>query len=366
MGPHQGVEFRGQGQDFSEPPPPNPASRRRKTRGTVRYAFDEQHRLLVMDARDALQPTRILEGRLSTDERNRLTYLVRSSQQADRRPALHTMRFDGTWSLTTNHELTFAWHEATTRERHTVALKGTIAKVDGHTLVFSVRRHEEPTSQTAQRVTLMGRWQADARNRLTFLVEKADGTGDRLTFQGGWHVGPHHELLYRYRQHGPTGSPRAEQTLVFEGAWDVTKANRLIYRLAGSADSAFEFSASLQSPSLFAREGRLTYQVGVRLARGITHRQRVTLFGTWKLHQDLAVSFEIPYADGRVQAIRFVGALSLTSRDRIAVVLHTRQGEQVGLTVLFTRELVPDVSLFLRVRKEAKERSAIGGLQVRF
>ena len=339
---------------------------RQRARGTIRYAFDEQNRLLIMDERDALQPVRLLEGRLGTDERNRLSYQVKSSQGADRRPASYTVHFDGTWSLTPNHELTFAWQEATARERHTLHLKGTIVKVDGHALSFAVRRHEDTTSQTVQRLKLIGRWQADARNRLTFLIAKADGSDDRLTFQGGWHVGPHHEVLYRYRQRGPAGSPRAEQTLVFEGAWDITQANRLIYRLSGSADSAFEFSANLQSPSLFAREGRLTYQVGVRLARGITHRQRVTLFGTWKLSRDLSVSFEVPYADGRVQAIRFGGTVSLTSHDRIAVVLHTRQGVQMGLTVLFTRELVPDVNLFLRVQKDAEERSAIGGLQVQF
>jgi len=34
--------------------------------------------------------------------------------------------------------------------------------------------------------------------------------------------------------------------------------------------------------------------------------------------------------------------------------------------VTFTRKLVPDASLFLRLQQDAEERSAIGGIQVRF
>ena len=157
-----------------------------------------------------------------------------------------------------------------------------------------------------------------------------------------------------------------EHVFIFEGAWDLPEANRLVYRLAGSTDSAFELKASLQSPSLTAAENRLVYQVGIGVSGGRTQRTRVALYGAWKLNRDLSVSFEIPYADGRVQAIQFAGTAQLGPRNQVRVALRSRRGEPLGVIVTFTRELVPDVNLFVRLQKAAEESSVIGGVQVRF
>jgi len=98
----------------------------------------------------------------------------------------------------------------------------------------------------------------------------------------------------------------------------------------------------------------------------------VTLFGTWKLRRDLSVAFEIPYAEGRVETIRFEGTYAPSRRDRVAVALRARPDNggagrnALGLTVTFTRDVTPDLSFFLRLRQEAGEASAIGGVQVRF
>lgn len=306
-------------------PPPT------RSRTSVRYGVDERNRLLIRTD-DPLRPERVV---------------------------------DGAWTLTGRRELAFVFREGPANRSKTLYVKGILAQAHARSLVFTLRRGEGDSAVT-QRLSLSGRWQADRRNRLTFLVEKADGTTDRLTLQGGWEVGRRHELAYRYRRRDVATRTREEHALVFDGFWDITGADRLVYRLTGSRDSFFEFQASLQSPSLIARDGRLVYQVGIRLSGERFERRRVALFGTWKLHRDLSVSFEIPYADGRVQAIRFGGTYTLSPRDRIAAALHTSRGERLGLTVTFTRELVPDASLFLRVREDAEERSAIGGLQVRF
>ena len=79
-----------------------------------------------------------------------------------------------------------------------------------------------------------------------------------------------------------------------------------------------------------------------------------------------AVSFEIPYAGGRMTAVRFEGEASLGPKNRIAVALRTSERRPLGISVTFTRELVKDASLFLRLRKDAEERSLLGGVQVRF
>ena len=330
----------------------------------TRYAFDGANRLVV---RAPLRSMRTVEGRVTIQPGNRLVYLAEVSGLPDGAAKSNTYHLDGVWSLTPNHELALTLHESADQARQTVYLKGALIGADAHAISFALRRSgADEDIGTAQRLTLSGRWRADAENRLTFLAEKADGSEDRLTLEGGWEIDERHALRYRYRQFTPAFRDHDQQTLIFEGAWDITGADRLVYRVSGSDDSAFEFTASLRSPSLLAKDGRIEYAVGIGVSRTRTEHQRVTFFGTWKINRDLSVSFEMPYANGRVQAIRFKGTAHLSPRDQVAVALTGARGEPLGLTVTFTRELVPDADLFLRLRADAQERSAIAGVQVRF
>ena len=335
----------------------------------VRYAFDELNRLVVGDRRptaERVHPSRVVEGTVATDPGNRLLYLVESPATADSRPVPHRYRLDGAWALTRDHELSLTLHEGADANRQTLYLKGALAEAKARALTFALWRQGLDGRRTAQRLSLTGRWQADRTNRLTFRVEKADGSEDRLTFDGAWSVGAHHELLYRYPLRTDPAHAGSPHTLRFSGVWEIRRANRLVYQVEGSPESAFDFRASLQRPSLNAREGRLVYQVGIGLSRGPARTQRVTLFGTWKLNRDLSVSFEVPYAGGRAHAIRFEGTYALSSRDRIAMARQGQRKEPLGLTVTFTRDLAPDAGVFLRLHRDDRERSAIGGVQVRF
>ena len=309
---------------------------------------------------ERLQLGRIIEGSLAVDRRNRLQYRVGSAGREQ------VFNLDGTWRLTPDHALALTLHGAGREDRRSLYLNGAVVRATHDTLVFALRRRESDETRASQRLTLSGRWQADARNRLTFLLEQAEGEEDRLTLQGGWEVGPHHELAYRYeRRLTPRGALQV-QSLLFEGAWDIAGTDRLVFRMRGSSDATFEFTARLQTPSLIARDGRLVYEVGIGMAGGATRRQQVTLFGAWKVNRDLSVSFEVPYAGGRVEAIRLTGTFALGARNQVVAALSSRQGEALGLTVVFTRELFPDARLFLRVQHDAEERSVIGGVQVRF
>lgn len=308
--------------------------------------------------------------RYALDPRNRL---VISRQGARGGPFRVVRTLDGSWRLTETHDLELTIRDTSTAQPQTLSFRGTLAQAKAHALTVAVRQVEGEPGPTgsvvggSQQVTLSGRWAADEHNRLTFLVAKSDGSEDRLTLQGGWEVGPHHELRYRYQERDPARHDTVTvQTLAFQGAWDVARAGRLVYRLEGSATSAFEFTAGLQSPSLHAKAGRIVYHVGVGVAGGGRRRQRVVLFGTWKLHRDLSVSFEVPYAGGRVQAIRFEGEVGLSRRDRVALALRAASGELLGLTVTFTRKLVGDAEWFARLRKQDEELEALGGVHVRF
>ena len=319
-----------------------------------------------MPAVAAGRPRRRVLPRFSIDSRNQVLY-----QPAAARGRLSAaVVMDGAWHVTRSHHLTFNFRRISDRSLAEALPEHAFLKADiigaGADSLSLAWERDQAIAVDRQQLRLSGRWQADAFNRLSFLVERAKGGEDRCIFGGGWELGPHHELQYRYRLLDGSGhSQRREHALSFEGAWDVTGRDRLVYRLSGSTRSVFEFQASLQSPALSAREGRMTYQVGIGAGAGRISR-RVTLFGRWKLNRDLSVAFEVPYAAGRVETIRFEGAWAFGPRNHVQVALTGRNGRPLGVTVTFSRDLAPDRRLFLQLRRQAEERAVIAGMTVRF
>ncbi len=338
---------------------------RQQSKRKARYAIDGFNRLVLLDPADPLHPKHIFEGRFSIQNHNKLTYVLSKTGQAAPQGGRETIVLDGTWKLTPGHELVLAMRESKDRHNQIITLKGALVQAEANGLVFALKQ-DAGDVVFSQRLTLSGRWAADAQNRLTFLVEKAQGAEDRLTLQGGWEVGPHHELFYRYRQLVNRRRFSEERALIFDGSWDIARNGRLAYRLLGTDTSVFEFRASLQSPSLRAAEGRLAYQVGIGLSQGRSQKQRVVLFGAWKINRDLSVSFEIPYAEGRVGTLRFETAAALNRRDSVTVALANDRRQKVGIAVTFTRKLNQDTDLFLRLKRSSEESSVLGGVQVRF
>ena len=343
--------------------------RKRSSRARVQYTFDSTNRLLVTSpdgAADGVRIQRVISGAVTTDAGNRLIYRVDTPAAQNGASRRRRFDLDGTWGITPNHQLFLTLHEASRLRRQTLYLKGAITKVEAHAITLALRRHTSGGDRTIQRLRLSGRWQADRKNRLSFLVERSDGSDDRLTFQSGWKLGRHNTLIYRYRKHAVGSRRGGMRTLRFAGVWDLTQANRLVYRLDASGKSAFDFRASLQTKSLNAREGRIVYQVGIGLSSGKTLSNRVTLFGRWKLNRDLSVSFEIPYADGRREGLRLNGTYSLSEPDAVTIALRDRRNRPMGLSVTFTRRLFKDGQVFLRLRKAGGAREAIAGVQVPF
>ena len=332
----------------------------------VRYEFDELSRLIITDPRDALQPRRVVEGNILIDPENRLVYRTRTKSQPDGRPPEQDYIFDGTWRLTRDHRLGLTLHNKEDGSRQTLFLKGALIEARDNALTMSLERGGQDETAEAQRVSLSGRWQADERNRLAFAVEKADGTEDLLVLDGGWTVDGRHELRYEYQQRETRRRDATTHALRFSGVWDLPQASRLVYRLDADSRSAFAFQAALQSHSLNARDGTIAYQVGIRLSGGRTVVRKVVLFGAWKFNRDLSVAFEVPYADGRRQAITFRGAYTFRDRNTIAVALSDRHGEPLSLSVTFSRKFLDDAELFLRLQRSAEDTQLLSGVRIRF
>lgn len=327
----------------------------------VRYEFDHLNRLVILDPEDVLQPRRVVEGRVSVDSKNRLVYRARTKPaRADGRAASDYV-FDGTWQLTRDQQLALALHDRQDSAREELFLKAAVVGATGHA-VTAVLERGEGRRAASQRMSLSGRWQADARNRLTFLVDKANGKTDELVFDGAWELGPRQELRYQSRRSLSRLAPL--HMIRFSGAWDLTPDSQLVYRMEGDTRSALAFQASLQSRTLQAREGKLAYQLGIRLSDGRTLRRQVALFGAWKLHRDLSVSFELP--GSRRQAAKFQGTCTFRDRNKITVALSDRRGEPVELAVTFSRRWMDDAEWFLRLQRAERDTQLLGGVRLRF
>lgn len=333
---------------------------------SVRYAFDELNQLVIRDADQAVTPSRLVEGRVQIDRKNRLRYRARSAPGVGGRSGRSEYVLDGAWTLSPTHQLGVVLHPSQAHEEEAVFLRGSLVDVKDDALVVSLWHKTREGEPATQRMALSGRWQADARNRLTFLAANADGSEDRLVFDGAWTVDERQQLLYRIEQ--PQSGRRRDpiQTLRFSGQWDVTSSSQLAYRVDGTDRSTLQFQAALQSPTLNAGEGRIAYQVGIQLSDGRTVARKVVLFGAWKLNRDLSVSFEMPQVEGRRYALTFKGTYTWRSRNAVSVHLSTREGEPLGLAVTFSRSWTNDKTVFLRLERLRDESRLLGGVQVRF
>ncbi len=266
---------------------------------------------------------------------------------------------DGVWRLTKSHQLEYRKRGA----GQEAVLTGALIAAEPEALVFRVAQREESGRIINQLFSLRGRWEADSRNRLNFLVERDKGRSDRLTFQGGWEVTADHEILYRYKLPFLGGSRLAESALIFRGQWDFIAGRRLVYLLDLSGDSTFRFRGAFQTPSVLAKEGQIRYQVGVEV-EGKRRVQTVTFFGKWKLSRDLAVEFELASAGKRKQAILFGASWSVVRSGTVSARLSTRKGQPMGLEVIFSREFLRNGGqVFVRLWKFSEETALEAGIR---
>ncbi len=275
---------------------------------------------------------------------------------------------EGNWQITPNHEIQYRRKRRTLHSplEEEIALKGNLVAAEETGLTLQAWERREGEELISRLLTLRGRWEADARNRLSFLVERQSDRTDRLTLAAGWEVGPSHELLYRTTRRHLKTKERDLHTLTFRGYWDVTEANRLTYVLDRDSDSAFRFRGTFQSRALQAKAGRIRFQIGVQ-AEGRRRVQTVTLFGKWKLSHDLSLEFEVPYGDGAVQGIGFGASFELGARGTITGRLLARRGQPLGVELLFTRPFLKGQGeAFARLRRNLDENVAEAGLRVRW
>lgn len=264
----------------------------------VRYELDPQNRLIVRKGKGPARYRQVLEGEFKIGPRNSLLYEAKTSGK---------IKFTGSWFLTDNHDLKLTLDRSELNPpsgalsqfyKDELILKGEIvsasaeAEAEASSLLFAVTTKSDNNKTTRRILTLKGAWQADKDNRLIFKVEKESLSPDSLTFEGGWEVNKSNEIVYRYtKTYLRRRKEKIEREIIFRGHWKFMDNHKLIYALESKDNSAFEFKLGAGS-RIGAREDAVTFEIGAVL------KQRLTLYGKWKIKKPLEVSFEINYGRG--------------------------------------------------------------------
>lgn len=269
---------------------------------------------------------------------------------------------EGSWKLTPRHELQYRRGGA----GEELVVAGDLVSAEPLGLTFRFEKESRDEDTRRRELQLKGRWQADSRNRLTFLVEREEGAADVLTLEGGWEVGPGNEIQYRFERTQIKKRARSLHRIRFEGYWEVGEDRRLAYVLDAGSNSAFRFRGAFQTDSIRQKKGSLRYQLGLE-AEGKERLQTVTLFGKWKLSRDLSLEFEVP-ASGRFRrAISFGATYAWDRQTSVSARLTTPGGSPLGVQLSLHREFLQGSGeAFVRLRRSLEETAVEAGARVRW
>ncbi|MCX5703448.1 MAG: hypothetical protein NT066_03035, partial [Candidatus Omnitrophica bacterium] len=228
----------------------------------------------------------------------------------------------------------------------------------------------EPGLYSFGLLKLLGTWQADEHNQLTYAVKK-DVSPDILTLQGAWEINQNQKIAYTYERTDSRTKAKVSNTLAFEGFWGIGDSKRLRYILSDSAGSYFDFRLQIESKNLYPSRGIIKYRIGI----GVSTRKRrprekiISLFGTWKFSRTLGLLFEMDYGERRLRALEFGAEVVLSSKDKFTFHLKGRGNQPLGLKVIFTHKFLKnqDAEAFVRLEKlMGKEDRAEVGVCVPF
>lgn len=208
---------------------------------------------------------------------------------------------------------------------------------------------------------LKGAWRANSQNELCFDVTARKGPPQTYTFKGAWKINKNQQIEYVWGA--------GADVLNFKGHWDISSANKLVYILEGSSISRFEFKAQLESASMYAKEGRIRYRIGIgaKKNRFSGSSQIISLYGEWKFGKGLGLIFKMDYGRNKIKEINF-GAEAKFGRNEVAFALKDQAGKPLGITLTMTHNFLEhlDAEAFIRLKARKDEYGAEAGINIPF
>ena len=300
----------------------------------------------------------VLDGTFEIDENNNVTYHVKKSQGTD---IPQQVKLRGNWALDNEHNLVLTldkWGNQIAGNKLTVESELIDAK--DNRLSFAVTSKDSENNTHIYIVKLGGRWQADEYNRLTFNIEKEAGVTDRITMRGAWEVNQQNELIYTYEKSSRGKEEKITKTITFKGYWEIAGKHRILYVLNKEIGSEFDFKVSIGKPA----ERGLQYELGV----GATpSKKTIMLFGSWKINKKVGLLFEMPYAEGEINAVIFGAWGKLDKNLNLEMRLENKIGEDLGIDVKLSRRILEGQGeAFIRALRSQKEVSIVAGVGFRW
>ena len=260
---------------------------------------------------------------------------------------------DGTWSLTTDHELCLTL-DATqdTQFGDKIILNGRFNDVSPNILSFEASHHENPSKITSDIIALQGVWEADENNKLIFKVKKESGRHDVLTFTNTWIMDDKNRIIYEYETASLIFKKKETQQLTFKGTWDITKNNRLYYELSNISGSGFDFKVGT---SVLEKN-----QIKSKIMIGSQNKDLI-ISGRWEASDEVGLTFDVTYDKGEVKSIVLGGEFQMSDKDKLSIKLGN------GFEARLTQELIKDVAEFsTAIQTSGSESRATWGVNLKF
>jgi hypothetical protein len=324
----------------------------------VRYEFDPHNRLIA-SSRTLQGVRRVLEGQFRVGAHNTLTYLIKSPVP-DKIKSPNQLQLKGNWSLTPDHQLRLTldkWQRQTFGDALTI--QGEVISARNNALLFAATTRSKG-GPSAYILELVGRWQADERNRLTFRVDKEHGRSDSLIFDGAWQIDKNYQITYRYREEKLKRKIRKIHTIGFKGYWDIRNKYRLSYIMDKDTASRFDFKTGL---GVF-KEDYIKYELGIGLShKKLPVKRTITFFGSWKLKRTIGLIFEVKRQERKIGEIIFGAEVKLTDKQSALFKLTNGMNKEIGVELELSRDIFKgEGQVFLRLLESRQESAILAGV----
>jgi len=339
----------------------------------VTYEIDPHNRLIIQKNGKKSELSRfrqVLDGRFKTDENNTVSYHIKApTPQGTEMP--YQVKLQGKWSLSEDHNLCLTlnkWGRQTLGDKLT--LQADIIDTAKNSLVFALTTTTKENTQSIYVLKLQGAWQADKHNRLTFRIQREQGSHDILTFKGAWEINKQHQIIYQYEKAQLIRKRKKIHTLIFQGYWDIKDKARVSYVLDQQSNSVFAFKTSV---GIF-KDRYIKYEVGIGVSRtpqgtgkSESIKRTLTLFGKWKIKKSVGLIFEVEYENKKTNAIVFGAEAKLSARDSISFELKNELNKKIGVQLQLSRKILKGDGLsFLRFLKSEDETAVTIGAGFRW
>lgn len=322
----------------------------------VRYELDPHNRLTVKSS--ALRGIRkVLDGRFKIDAQNDLTYHVKAPIPAGIK-APHQFKLKGRWSLSKEHQLRLTldkWSRETFGDQ--ITLQGEILDLRKNALLFAVTSQNKEGLPSLYALELVGSWQADKDNRLTFRVDKGQGSYDTLVFDGIWQLNQNYEITYRCQKQKGVRKSKKIHTLIFKGGWDIRDQARLSYVIDKDTDAGFDFHTAI---GIF-KDNYIKYELGIGMAQKKAPLRRVIVFpGKWRLKKNLGLVFEVRTQKRKVQEIILGAEARLKGSTTVLFDLRSSLNREIGAQLELSRDIFKgEGQAFLRLLASREEAAIV-------